>query len=272
MATTLTIVDEIRTIVYTKTTWAGSWVEQPLFEATNIASQAAPGHSSAVLRWRYGKTIQPKIGTRPADKNLTTIARGAFLGSYVKIVLDTDPVDPLTWYGVIQDNSDNTFGRLDGTTPAGVETYTAFGLTWFLDQSKPITQSVVKQGATAEDNITIERAIPFNGGTDGSKRATRVSSRNYDQTLEVFTDRDNSDPPWAWTASNAIEYLLTNFPPKDVAGDVLIPFELHSTALNYLRYDLPYTDYAGMSLWQIFNKVIDRRRALAGTLSWNRTR
>jgi hypothetical protein len=66
----------------------------------------------------------------------------------------------------------------------------------------------------------------------------------------------------SWTAANAIEYLLEQFPPKNTAGDVIIPFELHDTALDYLTYELPYSDYHGMSVWQIINKLIDRRRGL----------
>jgi len=260
MTAILPIEYETGALVYTKVAWADDWTEQPLLEALTIVDQAAPGHSSSTLRWRYGKTIQPQVGTRRPDRELTPIARGDFLGNYIAIHLGE-----MIWHGVIQDCSDERHGTLSriyanaDDIPSGIQIYTAFGLTWFLDMCKPVTQSRVKQSG---GNILIDRAIPFNGGTDGSKRSNRVSSRNYDQTEKVFTDRDNSDPPWAWTAANAIEYLLEEFPPKDSEGNVIIPFELHDTALNYLTYDLPYTDYAGMSPWQIINKIIDRRRGL----------
>ncbi|RTL03733.1 hypothetical protein EKK58_12285 [Candidatus Dependentiae bacterium] len=254
MAITVPTVSESRPIVYTKTTWAGAWIAQPLMRALTVAVQAAPGHSSATLLWKYGSTKQPEIGDRAADKDYTSIPRGDFLGNYVRIEF-LDQV----WWGVIQDVEDDNHGLIDGTIPKGVQLYTAFGLTWFLDNGKPITQSKVKYlGGT----FTIDRAIPFNGGTDGARRKNSVAWKNYDSTEKCFTDRGVSATPAAWKASTAIEYILANFTPRNAAGATLVPFVLASDAASFLDYELPLVDYDGLTPWQLITRLVDHRRGL----------
>lgn len=254
MAISVPIVSESRPIVYTKTTWAGAWTEQPLMRALTVAVQAAPGHSSATLLWKYGSTKQPQIGDREADRVYTPIPRGDFLGNYVRIEFLNQ-----VWWGVIQDVEDDNQGLIDGTIPKGLQLYTAFGLTWFLDNGKPITQSKVKYvGGTH----TIDRAIPFNGGTDGSRRKNSVAWKNYDSTTKCFTDRGVSAAPIAWTAAAAIGYILDNFFPRNAAGDELVPFVLADDADSFLNYELPLVDYDGFTPWQLINRLVDHRRGL----------
>ena len=256
MTASLPIAYESRPVVYTKTTWAGEWTEQPLLQALTIAVQAAPGHSSATLTWKYGQTMQPEIGSRNADKYLTPIPRGGFVGNYVRIEFLNQ-----VWWGVIQDVEDDNHGLVDGKFPKGLETYTAFGLTWFLDNGKPITQTKVKYvGGTH----TIERAIPFNGGTDGSqvRRKNSVAWKNYDSTEKCFTDRGVTAAPAAWTAAAAIGYILDNFFPRNAAGDELVPFVLADDADSFLNYELPLLDYDGLTPWQLITRLIDHKRGL----------
>ena len=256
MTVSVPIAYESRPVVYTKTTWAGDWTEQPLLQALNVAVQAAPGHSSATLLWKYGATMQPEIGSRDKDRDLTPISRGEFLGNYVRIEFLGQ-----VWWGVIQDVEDDNHGLIDRQIPKGVETYTAFGLTWFLDNGKPITQTKVKYlGGTH----TIDRAIPFNGGTDGSQapRKNAVAWKNYDSTTKCFTDRGVTAAPIAWKASKAIEYILAEFSPKNAAGTLLVPFVLASDAATFLDYELPLTDYDGLTPWQIITRLIDHKRGL----------
>lgn len=243
------------TTVYTKTAWADAWVERPLLMAVRIADQAAPGHPSAVLYHRYGQGLLPAIGSRAADSTFATISRGGYKGKYVKISV-TGLGD---WYGIIQDNSDSRSGELTGAIPSGVEQYSAFGLTWLLDQN-PILQSKVKYtGGT----WVIDRTIPFNGGTDGTiDRKNRVSARNYDETAKCFTDRTQTTSPKPWKASHAVEYVLTEFAPKNAGGSALVPFALHSTALSFLDYELGTIGYEGATVWQVLNRLIDRSRGL----------
>lgn len=260
--------------IYTKTAWADSWAEQPLAVGLQMVLQAAPSHPSATIAWRYGVGMLPEIGSRAADSAVATIARGAQIGKYIRI-----NVSGLgDWYGVILDNTDHRAGELTGAVPSGVEVYTCFGLTWFLDQT-PITQTKVKHSG---GTWLIDRVIPFNGGTDSAmKRANRVSWRNYDETAKCFTDRTQTTAPKAWRAKHAAEYVLENFAPRNAAGSVLLPFGLDSTAADFLDYELGTIDYANQTPWQLLNQIIDRRRGLgwhlildAGTLKvkvWSQT-
>lgn len=251
---------------YTKTRWASSWTENPLILARQITDQAAPGHSSAVVQYRYGKAILPAIGSRPADSTPATISRADIIGNYLKITVSGLG----DWYGVITDKGDIRNGEI-GTTPSGMEVYTAFGLTWFLDNYKPVTQSRVR---TSSGTQIIDRAIPFNGGTDGTVRKNRVTWKNYDSLEKCFSDRSITTSLKAWKAADAVAYLLKEFSPRTSLGAELIPFELHPQAKTFLDYELPYLDYDRMTVWQILNKIIDRRRGLGwhGEISGNAVR
>lgn len=248
--------------VYTKTAWADSWTEQPLMVAESVVMAAAPSHPTASLRYRYGRTIQPAIGSRPEDSALATVARPDFVGKYVKISISSIG----DWYGVIQDSDDDRHGLLGGSIESGIFRYNAVGLTWFLDQV-PILQSKVKVPTGVfgvfSTTVLIDRVIPFNGGTDPDpQRPNRVAWKNYDATLKCFTDRFQTTAPAAWKASNAVEYLLDNFAPVNAAGSVLVPFDLDTDALTFLDYELGRVTYDGLTVWQVLDKLIDRRRGL----------
>lgn len=260
MVIDLPTASEVLTLCYTRAAWADTWDEQPLLECLSIQSNAAPSHSSATFRFRYGGLMMPEIGSRAEDATPTTEARPDLIGYYVKVVI----TGIAEWYGVIPDSADNRQGVL-ATVPTGEQHYNAFGLTWFLEQCKPITQTVHKTGTGTSQ--TINRAMPFNGGTDGKNRKNRVVWKNYDSTEKCFTDRFKTTAPLAWKASNAIEYLLAEFPPKDSTGTVLITFELDTDALTFLDYEIPRIECHGRTLWDLFNQIISRQRGL-GWHAW----
>jgi hypothetical protein len=140
----------------------------------------------------------PEIGSRGEDASPAAVARPGYIGHYVKVVID----GVFEWYGVIPDSDDNRQGLL-GSVPTGDVRYNAFGLTWLLEQAKPIRQTKVKTGAST--NSVINRAIPFNAGTGDQAKAKGSEWKNYDSTMKCFTDRSKSATPSAWTAANAIE-------------------------------------------------------------------
>ena len=252
---TVTILNQPSHLCYVKQAWADSWTEASLLEALTISDQAGPGHSSATLRYDFGRGMAPEIGARAADDEPTTIAPADLTGWYVRI----DVSGFGSWWGIIVDKSESRDGLFGGTVRSGCENYTAFGLTWLLEQCQPITQSLVK---TSGGSALIDRCIPFNGGSDGTRRQNRVSAYNYDEYEKAFTDSDLTTTPKAWKASNGVDYVLENFAPKNAAGSVLIPFALHASALDYLDYELPFIDYDGQKPWEVINRLVDRRRGL----------
>lgn len=245
-------------LCYTKTRWSESWTERSLLVPTSIVSAAAPSHSSAMLRHRYGITQQPPTGTRPADTGPTVVARPDLIGHYLKIVVEGFG----TWYGLIPDAAGDRHGVDAQGVEHGVETYTAYGLTWLLENCQPVLQSKCLQDGAP---VTINRAIPFNGGTDGRSAADRISTGNFDSGQRVFTDIFETTKPERWKARDAIKYLLQEFPPKGLGGTQPIRFELDQQAEQFLNYELPFTPYEGLTLWQILGQMIDRRRGLG----WN---
>ena len=252
---TVVIASDIVTTVSTKSTWAGTWTEQPFLEALAVNLPVAPSHGDCRLRYRYGKVIAPAIGSRAADNEVAVIPRPNLTGHYVKVEISSLG----TFYGVIQDDVDPQHGFLNGTDASGVKSYIAFGLTWLLANSKPILQSKVKySGGT----WIIDRAVPFNGGTDGRSERRRVAWKNYDATNLCFTDSSQAVAPTAWKASTAIEYLVANFGPKSSAGTVLVPFVLDEDSVDYLDYELPMVEYEGQTIWEVINRLVDRRRGL----------
>lgn len=248
------------TLVYTRENWADSWTEQSLLECLSIQSNVAPSHSSAVLRQRYGVCLMPEIGARPEDSTPATVTRPDILGHYVKVVI-TGVAD---WYGIIPDSSDNRIGVQAGIEQGEV-TFTAFGLTWLLENSKPIRQTKIKTGTGT--SAMINRAIPFNGGTGDAPKERRSRWRNYDSTEKCFTDYYRTASPLAWKAKHAVEYLIDNFTPKDKTGADLVPFVLDTDALTFLDYELPQIEYHGRTIWDLLNQMIARYRGL-GFHAW----
>ena len=171
--------------VYTKAAWADSWTERPLAMALQLSDQAAPAHPSASILYRYGQAMLPEIGSRPADSALTTIGRGGLIGHYVKI-----EVDGLgDWYGVLIDSEDTRGGLLNGSIPTGMETYQAFGLTWFLDQIPLLKSKVKYPGGSWE----IDRAIPFNGGTEPDADRHENASADHRHRVIALSWRPDRD-------------------------------------------------------------------------------
>ena len=252
MSSIVPIAIEIRPVVYTKTTWAGDWIEQPLLQAIGLTIAAAPSHSQATFLWKYGDAMLQAIGSRKPDDRLKPVPRGDFLGNYVRVEFGDQ-----IWWGVIQDVSDARGGLIDNKIPSGLQTYTAFGLTWFLDNCKPIRQSVVKNSS---GSWTIDRVIPFNAGTGDGRSGKSVAWKNYDSTAKCYTDRSQSTTPEPWTAAAAIGYLLNNFFPRNSAGEELVPFVLADDADSYLGYELPAVAYEGLTPWQVIVRLVDRRR------------
>ena len=235
-------------LCYTKTNWSDAWVEQPLLECLRVSDVAGPGHSSAQFSYRYGVAMLNAIGSRAADNSPTAVSRPDLLNKYVRVVISGG----MTWYGLLTDQDDRQDGTLDGT-PTGIVHFTAYGLSILLDLVQPITQSKIK---TTSGTSIINLALPFNGGSDGRRGRSRVSQGNYDPTAKCFTDATVTAGPSLWTAADAVQYLL------DAYSDVLNA-TITTQSLDALKYDLPYLEVQGNTVWQAINRMVDRRRGLA---------
>jgi hypothetical protein len=261
MTASLPTATQPASLCYTRTAWASPWVETPLLECTSFADQAAPSHAAATFTYRYGKAILQAIGSRPKDNSVATIAKPDLKGKYVRV----DVSGFGSFYGIITDVDDAAAGLLDGV-PTGIQNATAMSLTWLLEHAPAVTESIVR---TASGTAKISRALPFNGGTTAGKRGGAVTWKNYDTDQQCFTSQLSSTPPKAWKAADAIRYLFENFSPKNAAGSQLVKFQLAAAAAQFLDYELPQFDYHGTNLWELLNRLVDRRRGLVWFASVN---
>lgn len=246
--------NEVGHLCYVKTTWAQAWQEAPLLVCQSMTDAVAPSHSTATFSQTYGTELWPQIGSRPADQNPTQVEKPDLLNKYVKVETTTG----VTWYGVIVDVDDEQGGTLD-QIPTGQLTITAIGLTFLLERSEPINKTFFK---TSSGIGSIDVAIPFNAGTDGRRGRDRTAVGNYDPLVKVFTDKTRTVDAALWTAANAFEYLIDRFSPVDVNGSKRLPLHISEASKACLSYELARIDYAGSTIWQALNAIVDRRRGL----------
>ena len=233
-------------VCYVRSAWTtqaqpGEWVEAPDLECLQFSDVAAPGHGSATFVWRYGSQMRQAVGTRPADSDYVDLPRSGLMGWYVKVQTSTG----IGWMGVIVDTADQRGGSSGGVAE-GVETLTAFALSFLLDQ-QPIRSSKV-------DAKLINDVIPFNGGAVTGSASRTADNRSGTET--EFT----AENPFPWDAYRAIDYLLQEHAPKNAAGDAVVPFQVEEVAS--LGYKLPLIEYAGLTVWQAIALIVDRRRGL----------
>jgi hypothetical protein len=247
--------DAVSHLCYAKASWSDAWVEMPDLVCLRFSDQAGPAHGSAEFRWVYGEQLRPAIGSRPADSTYEVVDRSGLLGKYVKVLTSNG----LGWMGIVVDVTDTRrgAGQEDTESPVisqGVEVLAAFALTYLWDLN-PIRESVV-------DENRIGEVFAFNGGANVG-RGPR-SENNCSLTLaspEFTADADVV----AWTAKKVLQYVLNHFSPLDADGSALIAWQfeqLEDAGFSDLDYEIPQMDPAGMTPWQLMNKVIDRRRGL----------
>lgn len=253
MATLITA-EDISHLCYTKSTWGASWTERSLLICRSLSDAVAPSHSTATFFQTYGREMWPKIGSRPKDLSETTVQKPDYLGHYVKV----ETSNGIKWYGIIVEAEDSQDGTLNGV-PTGRVSMTAMGLSFLLERAEPINRTKFK---TADGTDFIEQAIPFNAGSDGRTGRTRLATGNYDPTSKCFTDKTVTSGAQRWKAKDAFEYLSKDFSPTDTTKSKRIPLAMSMASAACLDYELPRIDYAGMNLWQIFNRLVDRRRGL----------
>jgi len=248
--------DAVSHLCYAKASWSDAWVEIPDLVCLRFSDQAGPAHGSAEFRWLYGEQLRPAIGSRPADSTYEAVDRSGLLGQYVKVVTSNG----LGWIGIVVDRTDvrQGAGQADEESPVvpqGVESLTAFALTYLWDL-KPIRHSVV-------DGDTIGEVFAFNGGASVGRGPRSENNCNSSVASPEFTALQIDVTPW--TAKRVLQYVLNHFSPLDAEAAALIAWQfeqLDDVAFADLDYELPQMDPAGMTPWQLMNKVVDRRRGL----------
>lgn len=250
--------------VSVRAAWSDAWLPVPHLWADRVEWTLSPAIPSAELSWTYGR------GARQGETAIAAISPVDLVGYYVRI----EVVGAATWYGVIQENNDDRRGSVlvddDGESvrvPTGRQTLLAYGLE-FLLSLETVTRSVI-EGAGGD--VTIERAIAFNA-SDGRGDQSAATGANCSAVVgsngvRVFSSILSPGVSVPWLGGYIVAYLLEFFAPRNKANAAALPILLKlgdgSSALNYA---VPTLDPAGLSLKDIFDRIIARRRGLAWRL------
>ena len=273
-----------RYIVQTRAAWTGDgddaeWTEAKYAEPLSFDHAAAPTMPTARLQFRFGSIV------REGAVAFATETALAVRGRFVRIVqlgeaVDADTGEPKTtqtavWRGIIAAEDTMILPVDDGDPAAGDLTMTAYGLQHMLDGVVP-KGAFAHNGQAGGDSQVVQlhdmpaiNQLPGFGQTVAGNR----SSATYNTTANPDTgDPDTNAPTYvysgfdrdAWTARQFIDYLLANHGP----GTVTFKLAGQTDALDQMT--VPVEQINGMSVYQIINRLIDRRRGIGWTLRFDK--
>lgn len=274
--------------------WDEDWqAVEELFVVGEVEWLVAPSMSRASLAWRYGErlrrtaTIWANVEPYHASELIGQYVRIEFDGTDVKDEADADNYIPPTFYGKVMSVNDRWAGdhaNVDGDAIArGDQVFSCLGMEAILDQTAITSSFVITKDADGNTTYKeVNRCIPFNRVNGNSIDARMTIEGNKDPglvsgyasafsgTLSGSESEDAEfDPPEKWTLGSVLEYLFEFHAPRNLDGDKIVRFEIRRnnvfSELNLAEVQLDR--YEGLTLFQILNHLIDRRRGLGWFIS-----
>lgn len=258
-----------------KPAWAAQWRDLDYMRLESCSQAAAPTMPRAVLTWLSGEI-------KHEDQTEFYTERALDLKDwFIRVIVLADKAaqspaepqkpgakpkgQPLGVY-VIPEEALRIGG--DANAPLGDQQMAAYGLEYLLDRRAVDTiwvetadASGVEVAVTVPMNEKFERSVSEIGNRSENKITTNVNAGKTDGnglalpprsvTAHVFS-RDGK----AWNARQFVEYLLAYH------GDGEVEFTLGGQAQALEQLVLPKFEFGGMTIYQILNKLIDRRRGL----------
>ena len=249
-----------KTIVSTKSTWAGTWKDQPYLYAVSANSPVGPEVGQASFLWRYGLNMQNDKTTFKAyaPKDLS--------GQYVRIQKVTDSgTRKLLWVGILTDSAFDMKPPVDDTV-TGDQIFTAYKTLHGLkrEQLDAAMAYVEKDWTTWADPAVKEYEIaslgwfpPFNArdrkgtGIIGNRSAQKANVLEEDaKDCYVFGGTD------IWTHEQAVEYILAYHSP--------VGWTITLTGQREVLANIRSVYHAeGLSVKQAIDHLVDKHRAAA---------
>lgn len=240
-----TVVERSNLVVETRKSWGEDWVSFPYLHPLTATSSIAPGISSAEFIWRYGNI------KREDSSIFSNVSPISISDQYIRIVvIDSDGRRPI-WTGIVSDESFSMHGTLPGGNPQGDQRIVAYGLEHLLDRVSVDGAYVEEQGATKK----IGWSPTFNDrGFHGAALEGNRSTSIGPEGVHRFS-RDGS----VWNHREIIEYIFKYY---SVAG---LPFSFGGqyTLLESIK---TVVNFEGLTIRQVLNKLIDRKRGLGWTI------
>lgn len=239
------------------------WKFQPHLTLERLRTCAAPDVDQAEFRWIYGPQSYPET-----PRKFETVAPLDGLLRFVKVEIDdtaSSGRDPIRWFGVIEVDQRQASGSARNI-PRGEQSFVAFGLVRLLERrivDKTVVETLSEAGDVAAVEIPI--GLPFNVRERGfmiPDRGNRMNRKSAAADQEGYLFADVPDRAEEWNALQAAEYLLRQFPPRDLDGDPIADCRLQCHGDNLLEwYDVTVaTDRR--SVKAILDDLIDRRRGV----------
>lgn len=278
--------------VYLRKKWDDEWEEVPQLFAIHVEFAAAPNFGSASLVWRYGYAILPKS---TAGEVVAPYHAEETIGMYVwvepqstdRLDEDNDEAKMPNWYGKIVSIGDEWHGDSDSPesepVARGKQMLACHGIACVLDTT-PILTSVVErldkdgQQTTREINVCLpfnrlnSHAIDAQMRLDGNRSAMIASGDAFcfaGSLSPSIDEESNFEPPEKWTLATVLDYLFEFHTPKDYKGDKLVKFSLRRNIVleGLIDYEVQLDRYDGLTMFQVLNNLIDRRRSLGWYLN-----
>ena len=230
-----------RTLVQVKREWSHDWHTLYHTTALNVRESIEPRTSKASFIYHYGKIKRAIASTFvlwPADLQHSDW--------YVRFVACTEHGRVPFFHGIITQESCDLMGA-DAGGPAGDIVYSAYGLEYLLDRVSIRNAHVLENAAVVE----IGRSPAFN---ERSRRGVQMlgnRTESEQETSHVFA-RDGE----IWSHYDAVNYLLRYYQP----GGPVFGLSGSFNALVNIKTVVPAE---GLTLRQVLNKLINRRRGLS---------
>lgn len=245
--------------VYTRGSWGEPWTLRPGLFCNWCQFESSPQTSAAELEYDYGQVLD---GLAFVERPPLAIA-----GHWVKIEIlaaadaASGPPGNIRWYGRCQEQAADLAGRVGDyvgqqfrRSPSGRQQFDCLGLEFELDRLFVVTSAI-------EGGGDIGRALDFNRGGGGRLAGDAPSRPNRSEGLgpnNTFVFARQLAGAHYWQADEIVEYLLAHHAQGE------LPWKLDTDSqLGFLKWYRPALPVHGMSLRQVLDALVDRRRLSA---------
>lgn len=251
--------------VYTRANWVEPWVWRPHLFATWCQFDCSPNLPRAELVYDFGQLLRPGTVVFQAVPPLDVT------GHFAKIEIsqpddsEGDPSPPICWYGRVAEVATDRMGILTDTiggqplqTPTGTQRFDCIGLEKELDRLY-LASSVIE--GPGEPRIGRAIAVNRGGGNPAGSDLDVLPNRSEaigEKNTFLFAERLAGAR--LWQADELLDYVLAYHTPGD------IPWSVDPDGqLGFLRWYQPSLELHGLSVRQVLDALVDRRRLSAWT-------
>lgn len=235
-----TISQQSNVYVEAKQNWADTWQIVDYLEPINASASVSPNTPSAELLYQYGDI-------KREDQTAFSVYTPLNIVNYYIRILSADANGiHVLWVGVVAEETFKPHG--DSVNAQGDQILTAYGLEHLLDR-KPIVGAYT-------DNGYIDWTPTFNDNTDLKKDIGNRSDAESGGAYLFSTDGNK------WTAQDILVYALTYYKPEGLTLTLSGQFSVLANLEPIVRVE-------GLTLKQVLEKLIDRRRGLGWFVDTN---